>query len=149
LPGAGLFLPEDEADFVREAAAEIEARTSPNAYVAIFPDPGFLLFVTGRRSPFIDDVFTPGSQDATAEAAMIRRLHERNVEAVLITNRSFGEYGSYTYGSGLLDNFFRVVRDEYVPVKRLGGPRVQPLPMRRASAGLLLMRRDRAQPQVP
>ena len=89
LEAAGLrvVLPAPEARFLRATVAALERGTPPGSYVACFPEPGSVLFAAGRRSPFVDTSFYPGQQDAAVEEAMIRRLHEAPVAAVVVTNR--------------------------------------------------------------
>ena len=109
--------------------------------IGIFPEPGFLLFVTGRKNPFVDELFVPGIQDAAAEELMIRRLRERPPDALLVTNRAFPEFGGAIYGNGLLDRFFLEVSRRYVLVRRIGGE-AGPVPLRHVSEGLLFVPRS-------
>ena len=145
LPGANVFLLPAESRFVTEAARLIREIVPEGGAVGIFPEPGFLLFVTDRRNPFVDEVFVPGMQDATAEDLMIRRLRERPPAALLVTDRPYGEYGSASYGNGVLDRFFLEVSRRYVPARRIaGGPGPFFFPsshLRHASEALLLVPR--------
>ncbi len=141
LPGASLFLVPSEARFVMEAARVIRKTVPEGGTVGIFPEPGFLLFATGRRNPFVDELFVPGIQNADAERLMIRRLRERPPDAILVTNRAFPEFGGAVYGHGLLDDFFREVSRRYVPVRRIGEG---PTPVRHASEGVLFLPRGAA-----
>jgi hypothetical protein len=138
LPGASLFLLPSEARFVTEAATVIRETVPEGGTVGIFPEPGFLLFTTGRKNPFVDELFLPEIQDAAAEDLMIRRLRERPPDALLVTNRAFPEFGGAVYGNGLLDRFFGEVSRRYVAVRRIGGGGA---PLRHASEGLLLVPR--------
>jgi hypothetical protein len=141
LPGASVFLLPAESRFVTEASRVIREIVPEGGTVGIFPEPGFLLFVTGRRNPFVDELFVPGIQDAAAEDLMIHRLRERPPDALLVTNRAYPEFGSAVYGNGLLDRFFLEVSRRYVSVRRIGGE-LGPVPLwygRHASEGLLLM----------
>jgi hypothetical protein len=106
--------------------------------IGIFPEPGFLLFVTGRKNPFAHEYYLPGFQDAAAEDLMIRRLRERPPDALLVTNRAYPEFGGAVYGNGILDRFFKEVSRRYVPVRRIGGES-GPVSLRHASEGLLLL----------
>ena len=140
LPGASLYLLPAESRFVTEAAHVIRETVPEGEAVGIFPEPGFLLFVTGRKNPFVDESFVPGVQDATAEDLMIRRLRERPPAAILVTNRAYPEFGPATYGRGLLDRFFLEVSRRYVPARRIGGKPAE-VPLRHASGGLLFLPR--------
>jgi hypothetical protein len=140
LPGLSLFLLPSEARFVMEAARVIRETVPEGGTVGIFPEPGFLLFATGRKNPFVDELFVPGIQDAAAEDLMIRRLRERPPDALLVTNRTYPEFGAAIYGHGLLDRFFQEVSRRYVPVRRIGGE-PGPVLLRHASEGLLLVPR--------
>ena len=137
LPGASLFLLPSEARFVTEAARVIRETVPEGGTVGIFPEPGFLLFTTGRKNPFVDELFVPGIQDATAEDLMIRRLRERPPDALLVTNRAFPEFGGAVYANGLLDRFFLEVSRRYVSVRRIGGDATPPT--RHASEGILFL----------
>jgi hypothetical protein len=141
LPGARLYLPKEESQFVKAAADRIRLVTPERAYVAVFPEPGFLLFVTGRRSPFVDETFAPGAQGARSEAEMIERLQQRRPAAILVTNRPFPEYGSDIYGQGILDRFVTELSKDYVAVERIGGPPAPLTRVRRASEGILFLPR--------
>ncbi len=136
LPGASLFLPPSEARFVIEAARVIRETVPEGGTIGIFPEPGFLLFVTGRKNPFVHEYFLPGFQDAAAEDLMISRLRERPPDAMLVTNRAYPEFGGAVYGNGLLDRFFLEVARRYVLARRIGGE-PGPVPPRHASEGLL------------
>ena len=136
-----VMLPPAEARFMVAAVSMIERTTPENAYVACFPEPGFVLFAARRRHPFVDTIFYPGSQDAVAEQAMIRRLREAPVAAVLVTNRPIDEYGPGRYGAGVLDRFFAAVNRDYRPPVMLGDEKAVGAPGRRATAGRLYLRR--------
>jgi hypothetical protein len=140
LPGATLFLVPQESRFVAEAARVIREVVPDGGTIGIFPEPGFLLFVTDRRNPFVDELFVPGIQDAAAEDLMIRRLRERPPDALLVTNRAYPEFGQEVYGNGLLDRFFLEVSRRYVPVRRIAGD-AGPVLLRHASEGTLFVPR--------
>jgi hypothetical protein len=125
---------------VTEAARVIRETVPEGGTIGIFPEPGFLLFVTGRKNPFVDEAFVPGVQDAAAEDLMIRRLRERPPGALLVTNRAYPEYGAAIYGRGLLDRFFLEVSRRYVLARRIG-VEPGPVPLRHASGGLLFVPR--------
>jgi hypothetical protein len=146
VPRVRVYLPVEEARLVRLSVDLIRRETEPDSYVAVFPDPGFLLFSTDRRSPFIDDVFYPGVQDAFAEDLMIRRLHERSVSLILVTNRSFVEYGRVLYGKGLLDRFFAEVSRTYYPTEVLGSEPTETWRERHATKALVLRPRSGSRP---
>jgi hypothetical protein len=142
VPRARLYLPAGEARLVRLAVDLIRRETAPDAYVVAFPDPGLLLFSTDRRSPFIDDVFYPGLQDAPGEDLMIRRLHERPVPLILVTNRNFIEYGTDRYGGGFLGRFFAELSRVYEPVQVLGSEPTETWSERHATMALVLRPRS-------
>jgi len=145
LPGASLYLVPAESRFVTEAARVIRETVPEGGNIGIFPEPGFLLFVTGRKNPFVDELFLPGVQDAQAEDLMIRRLLERPPAAILVTNRAYPEFGQATYGHGLLDRFFLEVSRRYVPARSIGG-KAGEVPLRHASGGLLFVPRSGRSP---
>jgi hypothetical protein len=138
LPGLTAYLVPMEARLLEQAAAEIEKRVPPRGAVAVFPEPGTVLFVTDRRNPFVDELFLPGVQDAEAEDEMIRRLSTDPPALVLVTNRPFGEYGDARLGRGVLDRFFQELNARYVPAGRLGGG---PTMARRASEAIVYVPR--------
>jgi hypothetical protein len=145
LPGASVFLVPAESRFVTEAVRVIRETVPEGGTIGIFPEPGFLLFVTGRKNPFVDETFVPGGQDAAAEDLMIRRLRERPPDAFLVTNRAYPEYGAAIYGNGFLDRFFLEVSRRYVPAGRIGGE-AGPVLLRHASEGLLFVPRPGSNP---
>ena len=144
LPGASLFLLPSEARFVTEAARVIRETVPEGGAVGIFPEPGFLLFATGRKNPFVDELFLPEIQNAAAEDLMIRRLCERPPGALLVTNRAYPEFGTAIYGHGFLDRFFLEVSRRYVLARRIG--EAGPVPLRHASGGLLFVPRPGRSP---
>jgi hypothetical protein len=125
-PGMRVVLPATEARLMTEAVAAIEHRTPKNAYVACFPEPGFLLLATGRRHPFVDTQFHPGVVDSLGEAEMIRRLRDAPVAAVLVTNRRLNAFGEGEYGSGVLDDFLTRVERDFPPPEILGDDHAAP-----------------------
>jgi hypothetical protein len=133
LPGARLYLPPEEARLVQDADAMIRERVKPGGYAAVLPEPGLLLFTTGRRSPFIDEQFHPQHQDDRGENEMIDALASRPPDLLLVTNRPFSEFGPFAYGHGVLDRFSRVVLSRYARVSRLGAPPREPFRERRAT----------------
>jgi hypothetical protein len=143
---ADVLVPPGEARFLADAAGAIERWSRPGDFVAGLPEAGFLLFVTDRRSPFVDELFYPGNQDSRAEDEMIRALAGKPVRLVLVTDRPFPEYGSATYRSGVLDRFFEALDDAFVRVEGLK-PDVPPSPATRRTARqaeLFVPRGDRA-----
>lgn len=142
-PGMRVVLPAAEARFLRAAVAALERTTPEGSYVACFPEAGFVLFAAGRRSPFVDTVFYPDIQDAAAEEAMIRRLREAPVAALLVTNRHFGEYGPHGYRTGVLDRFFAVVDRDYQVAEVLGEESAVGAPGAHATLGTLYLPRPR------
>ena len=42
-----------------EAARAIRETVPEGGTIGIFPEPGFLLFVTGRKNPFVDEASCP------------------------------------------------------------------------------------------
>ena len=95
--------------------------------------------MTGRKNPFVDELFMPGIQDTAAEDLMIRRLRERPPDALFVVNRAFPEFGGGAYGNGLLDRFFLEVSRRYAPVRKIGGGPTPPV--RHASEGILFLPR--------
>ncbi len=138
-PGLRVVLPAAEARFLKAAVAALDRTTPEGSYVTCFPEAGFVLFAAGRRSPFVETDFYPGSQDAAAEEAMIRRLHEAPVAALLVTNRHFGEYGPRGYRTGVLDRFFAVVDRDYREAEVLGEESAVGAPGAHATQGTLYL----------
>jgi hypothetical protein len=71
---------------------------------------------------------------------MLQALRARR-PALIVTNRSFREYGPETYGRGYLDRFFEEVRVSYVTGGKLGGLPLRTHGERHASEGLLYLPR--------
>ncbi len=141
LPRASLFLPVESADLVQGMSRLLDRYSRPDDYVCIFPEPGFVTFATRRRSPFIDEQFHVGMQDAVAEDEMIQRLGERPIALALLTNRPLGFDGA-EYRHGLLDRFFAEFDRRMKVVGVVGDPR-RPIPnMGHATAALVYMPRS-------
>jgi hypothetical protein len=138
-PGIRVVLPAAEVRFLKAAVAALEKTTPEGSYVACLPEAGFVLFAAGRRSPFIDTTFYPGNQGAVAEDAMIRRLHEAPVAAVLVVNRHFGEFGPSGYRTGVLDRFFAAVDRDYPMAEVLGEESTVSAPGAHATLGTLYL----------
>lgn len=142
LPGASLYLPKEEAALLTRLVDVLPRAAGPGGFAATFPEPGFVNFVTGLNNPFVDEGFLPGMQDALAQEEMIRALRLRSPVLVL-TNRGFPEYGSGTYGAGVLDLLFEEVGRSYLGVMKLGGLPLGTHRQRHASEALVLVPRDR------
>ena len=140
LPGASLYLPAEEAKFLQDVTSVLPRLRGTGGFVATFPEPGFVNFVTGTKNPFVDEAFYPGLQDERAEEEMIQILRERR-PALIVTNTAFREYGPETFGHGLLDRFFEEVRTTYVIAGKLGGLPLGPHGERHVSEGLLYLPR--------
>jgi hypothetical protein len=146
LPGARLYLPPEEARLIRDADALVREKVAPGGYVAVLPEPGLVLFTTGRRSPFVDEQFHPQHQDARGEDEMIEALRTRAPEVFLVTNRPFGEFGPFAYGHGVLDRFSRAVLDRYTRAGRLGAPPREAFRERRATEATVWVPSERPIP---
>jgi hypothetical protein len=140
-PGMRVMLPAAETRFLKAAVEALERTTPEGSYVACFPEAGAVLFAAGRQSPFVDTTFYPESQDTAAEEAMIRRLHEAPVAALLVTNRQFGEFGPHGYRTGVLDRFFAVVDRDYRVAEVVGEESAVGAPGAHATMGTLYLRR--------
>jgi hypothetical protein len=123
LPRAAHYLPSETAGMVAGLAGTIERSTPPGAWVAGFPEPGLLLFATGRRSPFSDEQFFPGNQNERAQDEMIRRLDERPPALAFQTNQTLHAFGAGEYRHGVLDRFFRAFDARMRPAFLIGDPR--------------------------
>lgn len=130
---ARILVPPEEARFLREAVAAIERWSKPGDFVGGLPEAGFLLFVSGRRSPFVDELFYPGNQDRRAEGEMIAALETKPVRLVLVLDRPFPEYGPGEYGKGVLDRFFAALEVSFVKVGTVGSDAPGALPSRRSA----------------
>jgi len=129
--GMRVVLPAAEARFLSAAVVAIERSTPKDSYVACFPEPGFILFATRRRHPFIDTTFFADLQDAAEVETMIRRLRDAPVAAVLVTNT----------GELELNRLFAVVSREFRPPTLLGDGSAAGAPGSHATAGKLFLRK--------
>lgn len=146
LPRASLFLPVESAILLEGAYRLLDRFSRPGDFVCMFPEPGFLTFATRRRSPFIDEQFHPGIQNARAEEEMIQRLSERPIAVALLTNRVMDEYGTTEYRHGLLDLFFVEFDRRMKLAGVVGDPRRAIPGMGQATAALVYLPRE---PSVP
>ena len=143
LPRASLFLPVESADFIEATVAVLDRSSRPDDFVCVFPEPGFLTFATRRRTPFIDEQFHAGCQDAGAEQEMIRRLRDRPIPIAFVTNRPLGFDGA-EYRHGLLDGFFAEFDRRMKPIGFAGDPR-RPIPgMGQATSAVVYVPREEA-----
>jgi hypothetical protein len=147
LPGASLYLPKEESAFLTQLVETLPRAAGPGGYAATFPEPGFVSFVTGLNNPFVDEAFMPGQQDVPAQEEMVRALRMRK-PALVFTNRPFPEYGTGTYGAGILDLFLLEVGHAYLGVAKLGGLPLGTHRQRHASEGLLLVPAERVPPAL-
>jgi hypothetical protein len=121
-PRGSLLLPSAEARLVNSLLERIARDTRPGDCVAGFPEPGLVLFLAERQSPFAFEQFNPGDQGDEEERAMIEALEEKRPAAAFIVNRSFLEYGRPFFGRGYLDDFMRVFGRQMKPVETLERP---------------------------
>lgn len=149
LPGARLYLPPEEASLVTKMDASIRELSRPGGFVFVFPEPGFLLFTTRRRSPFVDEQFHPQHQDARGEEEMIAAFRATPPDIVFVTNRAFSEFGRFGFGDGILDRFSPEFRARYVEAGRIGGPQRQLTRERRVTEASVWVPADRRPASVP
>jgi len=118
-PRGSLLLPSAEARLVNGLLERIARDTRPGDFVAGFPEPGLVLFLAERRSPFAFEQFNPGDQGLMEERRMIEALGRRPPAAAFIVNRTFLEYGRTFFGRGYLDEFMSVFRERMTHVETL------------------------------
>jgi len=115
------YLPPDQAAVVKLGVQAIERTTPPGAYVAVFPEPGLFLFLTGRRNPFVDEVNMAGMQTPQSEAEMIAALDTHRPAAGLVLDISMDIWGVPTSGIDHLTRFRAEFLKRMQPVAVLGG----------------------------
>ncbi len=121
-PRGSLLLPAAEARLIDGLVTRLSRDTKPGDYVAGFPEPGVVLFLAERRTPFAFEHFNPGEQGAKDEKEMITALDRTRPGAAFIVNRSFPEYGRPYFGRGYLDDFMRVFGRQMERVETLERP---------------------------
>lgn len=121
-PHGSFRLPLAEADLMEGLVERIRRDTGEGAFVAGFPEPGLVLFLSDRRNPFPWEHFSIGDQGEAAESRMIETVMARRVEAAFVLNRPMTEFGGKFFGQGYLKRFMTVFRDRMERVDRIGGP---------------------------
>ncbi len=121
-PRGSLLLPAAEARLVDGLVKRLVRDTKEGDYVAGFPEPGVVLFLAERRTPFAFEHFNPGDQGPEDEREMIEALDRTRPGAAFIVNRSYLEYRRPYFGQGYLDDFMRVFGRQMAGVERLERP---------------------------
>ncbi|MBN2368897.1 MAG: glycosyltransferase family 39 protein [Vicinamibacteria bacterium] len=94
-PRGTMVIRSDQGEAFESAMRFIEKRTAPGETVAVLPEGTSLLFFTGRRNPFNEEIVTPGLLD---EERSIRRLKETDTRLIFIANRPTVEFGADVWG---------------------------------------------------
>jgi hypothetical protein len=107
--GVMQVLPDQGAAF-QQALRFILEQTHPGDAVAVMPEGTALLFFSGRRNPFPEEITTPGLLD---EERAQRRLVETNAPLVLLANRPTVEFGAPLFGVDYAQALMRLVEERY------------------------------------
>lgn len=136
-----------EAALLEELVRRIRADTPPRSFVAGFPEPGLVLFLADRRSPFPDDQFHPGAQDEEALDEMLELLDRRRPAAVFLLNRAHPEFGEGAFGLDYHRRFLAALERRYERAAVIGsGGAPSPRGLRASAALYYLPRRDVTSP---
>jgi hypothetical protein len=132
------------------ACVEAARRTAgPGEAFAAFPEGGIVNFLADRKSPFADEQFFPGSQDAEGERRMVGALAEKPPRGILVVDRDLSEFGARGFADGYLRRFAAEVARLYRPVARLGDPSAASGPGARAATATLWVPRQPPLPPLP
>ncbi len=109
-PRGTLWVLPDHGLAFQQALGFILARTRPGDAVAVMPEGTSLLFFSGRRNPFPEEITTPGLLD---EERAQRRLVETNAPLVLVANRLTVEFGAPVFGADYAQRLMRLIESRY------------------------------------
>lgn len=130
-----------EARLLRACVESAREQAGPGERFATFPEAGIVNFLADRRSPFADEQFFPGSQDAEGERRMVRALATEPPRAILVVDRNLSEFGARGFADGYLGAFASQMARDYEPAARLGDPSAPSGPGARAATATLWLRR--------
>ena len=111
------------ADAIRFTAA----RTEPGDYVLNLPQGSIVNFLADRRNPLREEIIVPGFLTPDREADAIRRVAERQVKLILVSNHLTPEYRDWAFGAHYNQPFMRWIEAHYHPIATFSAEPDKPL----------------------
>ena len=108
-----------------QALRFIETNTAADDAVAVLPEGTSLNFLSDRRNPLRNEIFTPGFVDAAEEERTIRQLQSSGVPLVLVTNRPTREFRQTVFGVDYHQHLMSWIEQNY-KLCAVFGPRPDP-----------------------
>jgi hypothetical protein len=101
------------AAWLAGAARTIRESTGPDESLAVFPEGELLNFLAGRRNPMRHRLYLPGYLTEENESVILEELSRARPGAVVILNRSTGEYGKARFGEDYGRSIARWIASDY------------------------------------
>jgi hypothetical protein len=138
-----------EARVVGGLVAWLRQNAPPGSLVAGVPKPGFVLFLSGHRSPFTEEEWGPIGVDTASSAQAVESLSSAPLAAGFIVNRPYLEFGLGAYGDGFGEEIVSALRRRMRPVGTIGGPDRDCPPAALVDTATLLVPREVAAARPP
>jgi hypothetical protein len=110
-----------EARVVGGLVTWLRQNAPPGSLVAGVPKPGFVLFLSGHRSPFTEEEWGPIGIDTASSAQAVESLSKAPLTAGFTVNRPYLEFGLGAYGDGFGEEVVSAFRRRMRPVGTIGG----------------------------
>lgn len=112
---------------IMDAIRFTAARTQPGDYVLNLPQGSIVNFLADRRNPLREEIIVAGFLTPDREADAIRRVAEKNVKLILVSNHLTPEYRDPAFGVHYNQAFMRWIEANYHPVATFSAWRDRPL----------------------
>jgi hypothetical protein len=110
-----------EARVVGGLVTWLQRNAPPGSLVAGVPKPGFVLFLSGHRSPFEEEEWGPIGVDTASSTQALESLSHAPLAAGFTVNRPYLEFGLGAYGDGFGEEIVSALRRRMRPVGTIGG----------------------------
>ena len=110
-----------EAQVVRGLVTWLRENAPPGSLVAGVPKPGFVLFLSGHRSPFTEEEWGPITIDTASSAQAVESLSSAPLAAGFTVDRPYLEFGLGAYGDGFGGEIVSAFRRRMRPVGTIAG----------------------------
>ena len=110
-----------------EAIRFANARTQPGDYVLSVPQGSIINFLADRRNPIREEILIPGLVPPDREAEAIRRIAEKQVKLILVSNHLTPEYRDAVFGVHYNRALMQWILAHYHPVAVFSATHGRPL----------------------
>src|SRR5271169_868061 len=111
-----------EARVVGGLVTWLQRNAPPGSLVAGVPKPGFVLFLSGHRSPFTEEEWGPIEVDTASSTQAVESLSSAPLAAGFTVDRPYLEFGLGAYGHGFGEEIVSALERRMRPVGTIGGP---------------------------